>query len=243
MRLTVVGCWSPYPAPGSACSAYLVESDQTALLLDCGHGAMAQLFTYIKPERLNGVVITHSHPDHYNDLPALRHYWRSRRFLGQKLPPLPVWFPPGDKESQRWLQVPELEVKAASGVDRAGNLELEFWEGQHAIPTCLVKIKAGNQSLLYTGDTAYSEKMIAASRGSDLVVAECTLPPSEAHLSQQLGHLTWEECGRWGTRSETPRLVATHLWPEYDREEIRQAVAREYQGSLMIAEPGMVVEW
>ena len=38
MRLTVLGCNGPYPAPEGACSGYLVEAEGAALQLDLGSG-------------------------------------------------------------------------------------------------------------------------------------------------------------------------------------------------------------
>ena len=45
MRLTILGNNGPYPAPGGACSGYLVESDSgnTRILIDCGTGVLASL--------------------------------------------------------------------------------------------------------------------------------------------------------------------------------------------------------
>ena len=38
MKLTVLGCNGPYPAPGGACSGYLLQEGDTGVLLDCGAG-------------------------------------------------------------------------------------------------------------------------------------------------------------------------------------------------------------
>jgi len=203
---------------------------------------MAQLFHYIKPELLSGVVITHSHPDHASDLPALRHYWRSRRFLGQDLPPLPVWMPQGDKEHERWKQVPELKVQAAGGQADRGELKLEFWAGKHTLPVTMVKAAHGDKSIFYTSDTAYIPAGVNASRGCDLLIAECTLPQEEAGQASRLGHLTWEQCGIWGAKSQVPSLLATHFWPAYDLQMIEKVVAAAYPGRLLMAYPGLVVE-
>ena len=38
MKLTVLGCYGPYPPAGGACSGYLLEEGGTRVLIDCGNG-------------------------------------------------------------------------------------------------------------------------------------------------------------------------------------------------------------
>ena len=54
MRLTVLGNNGPYPAPGGACSGYLLESDsgETKILLDCGTGVLSRLTDRISLDEL-----------------------------------------------------------------------------------------------------------------------------------------------------------------------------------------------
>ena len=75
MRLTILGNNGPYPAAGGACSSYLLESDSgsTAILVDCGAGALARLEERLPIERLDAVVLSHLHYDHMSDMLPL-HY-------------------------------------------------------------------------------------------------------------------------------------------------------------------------
>lgn len=50
MKLTVLGCNGPYPAPGGACSGYLLQEGDTGVLLDCGAGVLAQLEKHMPPQ-------------------------------------------------------------------------------------------------------------------------------------------------------------------------------------------------
>ena len=75
MRLTILGNNGPYPAPGGACSGYLLESDsgRTSLLLDCGPGVLAQLTQRVAVEDLDAIALSHLHYDHMSDMLPL-HY-------------------------------------------------------------------------------------------------------------------------------------------------------------------------
>ncbi|WP_238438780.1 MBL fold metallo-hydrolase [Frankia nepalensis] len=56
------------PAGGQCSSSYLVETDSTRVLLDCGPGAMTALSAVMRPWDLDGVIISHLHLDHCYDL-------------------------------------------------------------------------------------------------------------------------------------------------------------------------------
>ena len=60
MELTVLGYWSPYPRAGEACSGYLVRSEDTRVLVDCGH-AVSILQKYQDFRELDAVIISHFH--------------------------------------------------------------------------------------------------------------------------------------------------------------------------------------
>src|ERR1700729_3267078 len=66
--LTVLGCDGSWPGPGGAGSGYLVQTGDTALLLDAGPGTFANLCRLGDPAQVTGVVLTHEHPDHWTDV-------------------------------------------------------------------------------------------------------------------------------------------------------------------------------
>src|SRR3954452_10543435 len=77
MDLTVVGAGPAYSdRAGSTGAAYLVRTDRSAILLDLGQGSFPRLAGLIDPADLDGVLISHLHPDHFIDLVPLRHYLR-----------------------------------------------------------------------------------------------------------------------------------------------------------------------
>ena len=63
MILKILGCNGPYPAPGAACSGYLLTSDSgnTRILIDCGPGVLAQLMAEGGPDSLDAVLLSHLH--------------------------------------------------------------------------------------------------------------------------------------------------------------------------------------
>src|SRR2546421_5408538 len=61
VKLTVVGCSPAWPNPGGAQSGYLVETDGSRLLLDCGPGVLARLRELEDWPRVDAIAITHFH--------------------------------------------------------------------------------------------------------------------------------------------------------------------------------------
>ena len=62
MQLTILGNSGPYPAPGGACSGYLLSQGDTHVLLDCGLGVLARLQEHISLGALSALVLTHFPP-------------------------------------------------------------------------------------------------------------------------------------------------------------------------------------
>ena len=91
LALTVLGGSPAWPNPGQAASGYLVESERSRVLLDCGSGIASELRAH-DPGPLTDIVISHFHADHWFDLVPL-HYayrygsWSDRPRASLHLPP------------------------------------------------------------------------------------------------------------------------------------------------------------
>src|SRR3954464_10034295 len=68
MRLTVLGKSPSWQDADGACSGYLIEEQGTSVLLDCGNGVFSKLRRYRDYTRVDAVVISHLHADHFLDL-------------------------------------------------------------------------------------------------------------------------------------------------------------------------------
>jgi ribonuclease BN (tRNA processing enzyme) len=69
--LTILGAGPAAPNPGGANSGYLIRQGDTAVVMDCGPGTAGRVALHVPVNRLDGVAISHFHPDHYFDLVAL----------------------------------------------------------------------------------------------------------------------------------------------------------------------------
>src|SRR3954468_14182309 len=68
MRLTVLGKSPSWQDADGACSGYLIEEGDTAVLLDCGNGVFSKMRRFRDYTKADGVVISHLHADPFLDL-------------------------------------------------------------------------------------------------------------------------------------------------------------------------------
>ena len=68
LRITVLGKSPSWQDADGACSGYLVEEGDHAVLLDCGNGVFGKLRCVRDYVDIDAVVISHLHADHFLDL-------------------------------------------------------------------------------------------------------------------------------------------------------------------------------
>jgi ribonuclease BN (tRNA processing enzyme) len=96
----------------------------------------------------------------------------------------------------------------------------------------------GGHSVVYSGDTDYSENLITLSKDADLLICESALPDDY----RMKGHLTPSLAGDIATRAGVKKLVLTHFYPECDQANIEQECRKTYDGPLVLAEDLMRIE-
>ncbi len=79
------------------------------------------------------------------------------------------------------------------------------------------KVTAEKKSLVYSGDTGYSESLINLAYKCDLLIIECALAKNEYELK---GHLTPNDVIKTIDASQPEKAVVTHLYPECDEEKV-----------------------
>jgi ribonuclease BN (tRNA processing enzyme) len=248
MRLTVVGSGTSQPQIETPASGLLVETEDTAVLIDCGQGVIRELMTIRDPRELDAIVIGHMHADHYIDLVSLRYLlpWE-----GVASAHLPVLLPPGGKARLDALATaiserPKFFDDAYSLLEydparriHVGDLTLSFVPGQHYVPAwgCIVTGPDGAR-IAISGDTGPSDTFVEAARGAEVVVAEATLADS-ATDDPRRGHLTAEEAIEMANRAGAPRVVLVHFRAELQERVDRACAARP---GALAGRPGLSIE-
>jgi len=97
---------------------------------------------------------------------------------------------------------------------------------------------SGGKSVVYSGDTDYSDNLITLSKDADLLICESALPDD----LKVKGHLTPSSAGKIASLANVNQLVLTHLYPECDDVDIERECRKTYSGPLTIAEDLMKIE-
>lgn len=262
VELWVLGCWAPYPAPGGACSGYLVGDGDSFVLVECGHGVMARLLGSVGLEQLRAVFLSHLHPDHWYDLPALRHALRAKAGLrhstaGPLAGSLPLYAPaePAESFSQiasyteafRVHAVPNVPLLGSAGESGGkekftvdlGWMTVNLYPARHVLPAYSLEFVCGSKRLFYTGDTAWWDGLPGLAAGADVVLAEASLLAADRPLLPD-DHLTAAEAGRLAETAGAKTLLLTHFWPEYDLDDLYREARQHFRGQVALAREGEV---
>jgi len=239
LKLTVLGCWAPYPAPNQACSGYLLECGGRRLLIDFGHGSFSKLQQVCDFSILDGVLISHLHPDHCADLSCLRHAVLGRIRQGESLR-LPVYVP-GEPENHfdllaNFEDAFDVHVirSLSPGFLKIGDMECQVFRTVHPIPTYGLVVEHQGKKFAYTSDTAWDDNLVDLSKGADILLCEASLLDSDSYLAAK-GHLTASQAGMLAARAGVRQLVLTHLWPGYDAADLKREAVSFFDGECDMA--------
>ena len=128
MKLTILGNNGPYPGPGGACSAYLLSSDTTNVLIECGTGALANLSRYIDWDQLDAVVLSHLHFDHMSDMLPMQYALQFHPHTGG----LKVYAPKTPETVRALLNVPCYDAADIQDV-QIGDIHFSFTPVRHPV--------------------------------------------------------------------------------------------------------------
>lgn len=222
MRLTILGNNGPFPGAGGACSGYLIEEGPTKVLIDCGNGVLGNLQKFTGFEALDAIILTHLHSDHISDMMVLRYAVQIKGKRGQMNRILPVFAPAEPTAEYERLDVKDaFDLKPITGdtVLQFGNMRFTFRPMKHPVVDFAVSVESGGKRFVFSGDTAWTENIIAFGRGVDLLMLDAGLL-SRDKTNPDVPHLTAEECGIVAREAGARRLLLTHFWPEYDVAEL-----------------------
>jgi ribonuclease BN (tRNA processing enzyme) len=241
----VLGCDGSWPGPDGAGSGYVVEAGTTAVLLDAGPGTFARLQGWGDPSRIDAVILSHEHPDHWTDLESFAtwlSYGPGRSMAGDPDRALPVYAPPGVRRwshygAAAWLDWREL---APSMVLTIGEIEARFVASDHGPPTLAVSFSNGQATLAYSADTGPGWSVQELGDSIDVFLCEATYTEEFEGSGR---HLSGRQAGEMAKKAGVGRLVLTHRWPTVSAEAVGQEAAQAFGAPVEQATAGARFDW
>jgi ribonuclease Z len=227
----------------------IVGPDGKFFLVDCGGSPLHKFLKVgLNPNLLEGLLLSHHHPDHLYGLPYLAQgLW----LLGRK-DSLPIWATCEGCEAIRKLMDAWdwSGLKGFAGVkcypielkERVKVLENEAFEitaspAEHLIPTLAFRIrsKLSGNAVVISGDTAPSESVVRLAEEAFILVHEST--------GAFPGHSSAYQAGEIARRSRVSLLILAHFNPQLAPEEIIKEASLAFGGPVKLASDGDAYEF
>jgi ribonuclease BN (tRNA processing enzyme) len=269
-RLVLLGtAGGPAPKVGRAAPAQAVVGGDRSYLVDCGDGVARQLALAQLPIRqLRAIFITHQHSDHnagYGPLwllgwtaglttvdaygpPPLEKMTRllfeayafdiETRIADEGRAPLAPLVRPHDITAGGEIFKDD-RVKVTAAVNRHPPIEHSF----------AYRFDTADRSIVISGDTAYSEAVVALAKGADVLVHEALYrpyferpdAPQPRTVRQHIvaSHTDVEDIGRVAAAAGVKQLVLSHFVPSDPPDAVTDAqwltgVKTHYNGPVML---------
>lgn len=241
MELTVLGAGPAYTdRQGATGAAYLVQAQSTAILLDLGQGSFPRLAAEIEPSRLDAVIVSHLHPDHFIDLIPLRHY-----LVYQFAPPrhVAVLGPAGLAEridalhAQPGFAADALDTsQLGSGRREIGGLTVESRLVTHTQESYATRVSpASGPGLVYSGDCGVADDLAPLIRPGDTLLVEVSFGPGP--VPKGVNHLDAPAVAGLVEATRPGEVLLTHIQMGFDRDATVRAVAAA-TAPVRLVEPG-----
>lgn len=279
LRITLLGTGNPRPIPERYGPAILVEAattPPTRILVDAGRGATERLFSLGGGGLLSGVdlvLLTHLHSDHVVGLPDL---WLTGWLFGRARA-LPLKGPEGTAALAGYLEkafsfdvqtrrdrdeklpgagavLDARDIPPDAPFDVSGVRITPFSVDHGPVkPAYGYRIDYAGKSVVLSGDTRYSESLIAHAKGCDVLVHEVVSPEVSRRVSAMRDpavtqriidhHTTPEDAGRVFAAVKPKLAVYSHIVPSPTTAKDLEAPTRKtYAGPLAVGSDLMVIE-
>jgi len=252
LSVTILGSGTCVPSLKRSSCSVLMRTGDNILLFDSGVGTMKRLLEA-------GVVIfdvsfifySHFHPDHTSELVP---FLFSNKYPDGSRRKKPLTLVAGNgflkfyenlklvyghwiELDSDFLNMIELD-NTHHDMRRFDDFRVETLPVEHNPESIAYRITGpGGASVVYSGDTDFSDNLVMLSKDADLLICESALP-DELKVK---GHLTPSLAGEIAKRANVRKLVLTHFYPECDLVDVKKECRKTYSGPLVLAEDLMTI--
>jgi len=278
-RLILLGTGGgPTPKKAVSAPATLIIANDTPYLIDCGDGVARQwVLAGVSLLKLRHIFITHHHSDHNADYGNLILLAWATGLVSR----VDTWGPPPlAKMTKLFLELNAYDIQTRIKDEGRQPLQPlvhphEFQQGRivmrdenvtvtstlvdHPLvsPAFAYRFDTADRSIVISGDTARSERLIALARGADVLVHEAMwLPaidailarnPNASSLRKHLvdSHTAVADCGKVAAAAGVKTLVLSHLVPGGDAsitdEMWMNAASQHFGGRIVVGKDLMEI--
>nr|WP_272914652.1 MBL fold metallo-hydrolase [Aurantiacibacter rhizosphaerae] len=282
----------PNYGPSRSETANALRVGENLFLIDCGYGTLASMVAAgLHHQDVDAIFLTHLHDDHSSDLFAILTHMatqsRNRDVViygptgtqayvnglraaltpNAKIRILDEARPPGFLDFIKAVEVTDGDVPVQQNGVRISCAQNTHYpasiDGLETQGSLAFRFDWGD-SIVFSGDTTYSENLVALARGADVFVCEVLEPVAMrrafdamvaggAFAGAEEGvwrhmvdtHASPTQVGQMAAEAGVERVVLTHLAPgallDVPDSTYVAGVAERFSGPIIVAEDGMVV--
>ena len=221
MRLRFIGSGDAFGSGGRLNTCFHVTGERVNFLIDCGASSLIGLKSQaVALNAIQAIFITHFHADHFGGIPFLI---LDAQFFAKRSQPLAIvgpqglerWYErvmetsfPGSSKTQARFALSLIEMRAGEAKSVAG-VQVNAFQAHHGAPGgpfFSYRLEAEGRTMAYTGDTEWTDALIACAADVDLFVAEAYFFDKKVKL-----HLDLATLAEKLPRIQAKRLILTHM--------------------------------
>ena len=225
-------------ASGSKGNAYFVESNGTNILIDIGI-SMRKCISYlsdvgVKPEEIDGIVVTHAHADHMRSVPGFARKYKTPVYASRKTL----------KKMNKWLDS-ESETFELSDSFVLGTLNLSVFQTYHDIAGSMgISVSNNDSRITIVTDTGkIDDKILSYIERSDVLVLEANYDKEmlwngpyprhiKARIDSDYGHLSNDSALALLNQCELNNLKALYIGHISENNNSRELVNKLFTDSV-----------
>lgn len=190
------------------------DIDGKNIHIDPGPGALVRTYQFgLSPLKLNGVLVSHSHTDHYTDAEVLieamtRGMTRKKGFLVGSRSVIEGYERWGPCISEYHRSIPKVNILEAGESIKIDKLEITATSTKHGDPKAVgFKLSVDDFTISYTSDTGYIPELVKEHKDADVLIASVIRPGSDSLH----GHLCADDFQKLVEEISPKLAIMTHL--------------------------------
>ena len=223
IEIRFLGSGDAFGSGGRFHTCFLVTAGSARFLIDCGASSLIAMRRFgVDPNSIGMILLSHLHGDHFGGLPF---FLLDAQFVSRRARPLVIAGPPGTRK--RIVESREVLFPGSSAAElrflfdvvemepdrprRFGEITITPYPVQHPCgdPPLALRVECGGKAVTYTGDTEWTEALIPAARGADLLIAEAYTFDRKVKF-----HLDLQTLLAHRKDLQAKRLILTHMGPD-----------------------------